>query len=134
MSESATCDNTFENQRGERFVCELRPNHPGPHESGNWEWWNGGPEVRQYGEHVSEILKRSSKSQPQSEAPLREIRIHVKREAEMLEDGVNLSSGIHFDYVIFFRTEGDIMHISEVVIPKANPREYSFYESRETRR
>jgi hypothetical protein len=55
-------------------------------------------------------------------------------EGQLLEEGVNITSGIHFDYVIFFRTEGDIMHISEVVIPKANPREYSFYESREIRR
>ncbi len=42
------CGNVFENKRGERFACALPPSHKGPHESGDWEWWDGGPEVRDY--------------------------------------------------------------------------------------
>ena len=62
------------------------------------------------------------------------MHIHAKEEFGLLQEGVNTCSGIHFDYVIFVRTEGDVVHISEAVIPKARPREYTFYESQEERR
>jgi hypothetical protein len=62
-------------------------------------------------------------------APLRNVRIHAKEEFGLLQEGVNTASGIHYDYVIFVRTEREVVHISEVVIPKVNPQEYSFYES-----
>jgi hypothetical protein len=40
-----TCNDHFETARGELLICALPVKHEGPHESGDWEWWDGGPEV-----------------------------------------------------------------------------------------
>jgi general stress protein YciG len=48
------CDGEFVNPRvPERFNCELKSGHAGPHKCphskyGYWEWWGDGPLVRQY--------------------------------------------------------------------------------------
>jgi hypothetical protein len=40
------CGDVLKTSRGEKFICDLPSGHSGPHESGDWEWWEGGPEVR----------------------------------------------------------------------------------------
>ena|ERR1700722_1936716 len=40
------CGDLLKTSRGEKFICDLPTGHSGPHESGDWEWWDGGPEVR----------------------------------------------------------------------------------------
>src|ERR1700734_3068322 len=39
------CANKFTTKRGEELLCDMRLGHAGPHESGDYEWWDGGPEV-----------------------------------------------------------------------------------------
>lgn len=56
------------------------------------------------------------------------MRIHHIVEGECLHEGVNVTSGIHYDYVIFFRSTDAAIYKSEAVIPKANPSQYNFYE------
>jgi hypothetical protein len=51
-----TCNNSFRTPRGEQLLCALPPNHPGLHESQNWEWAEvSGDEKleRLYLEHIS---------------------------------------------------------------------------------
>lgn len=57
------------------------------------------------------------------------MRITHRFEAQEMQEGVNLSAGIHFRYVNILRYEGERKaFLTRITIPMRRPGEYSCYE------
>ena len=57
------------------------------------------------------------------------MRITHRLEGQEMQEGVNLSAGIHFRYVHILRYEGERKALlTRITIPEKRPAEYSCYE------